>query len=339
MILVTGGAGLIGSALLRHLSANPDYALAVVDELGCDQRVFNLAGLNLAAFFSPADLLARLRARRALPRFQAVVHLGACSSTLETDASYLMRNNFDFSRTLALWCLERGVRFVYASSAATYGDGSAGYGDDLALLPQLLPRNPYAFSKHAFDLWALHAGAFSGPGAITGLKYFNVYGPGEAHKGPMRSMVLKACEQIQATGSVRLFKSHRPDFADGEQRRDFLYVNDAAALTAWFLQHPEAVGIFNLGSGQARSWNDLARAVFQALGRDPRIEYIEMPAEMRAAYQYDTCADLTRLRAAGCHFRAMTLEEGVNDYVRNHLYAPARSSPDAPRPTPLPPPS
>ncbi|MGH9394478.1 MAG: ADP-glyceromanno-heptose 6-epimerase, partial [Terriglobales bacterium] len=291
-----------------------------VDDLGSDRKFLNLAGRPCADVWATDAFQARINADGGLPKLAVVVHLGACSSTIEADGGFLMRNNFAYTRTLAEWCLRHGVRFIYASSAATYGDGGLGYSDDPALLPRLRPLNKYAFSKHAFDLWALHQGAFQGPGAITGLKYFNVYGPNEGHKGDMRSMVLKAFEQIQATGRVRLFKSYRQGIADGEQTRDFLYVDDAVAATAWFLDHPEASGIFNLGSGVARTWNDLARAVFAALGREPQIEYIEMPEAIRPAYQYSTCADVTRLRAAGCSVPFRSLEDGVRDYVR-HLLA------------------
>ena len=320
-ILVTGAAGFLGSTLAARLVALGS-PVAAADALAVDRRSLNLAGVAIADYWDRDELLRRIGSDRpsALPSLRALVHLGACSSTTETDADFLMRNNFAYTRTLAEWCLRRGVRFIYASSAATYGDGALGYGDDLAGLPHLRPLNKYAFSKHAFDLWALHHRAFEGPGGITGLKYFNVYGPNEAHKGDMRSMVLKAYEQIQATGRVRLFKSYRPGTADGEQTRDFLHVDDAAAATAWFLDHPEATGIFNIGSGVARSWNDLAHAVFAALGRAQEIEYIEMPEAIRAAYQYSTCADITRLRAAGCTIPFRSLEEGVRDYVA-HLRA------------------
>ncbi len=313
-ILITGAAGLIGSALARLLA--PQSALYVVEALGADQRWTHLAGLDLAGFWPREAFLAGLETRPArLPRFDAIIHLGASTSTTETDLDAVMRNNFAFTEALARWALDRGIRFLYASSAATYGAGEQGYADDPATLPRLRPLNPYAFSKHAFDLWALRHGAFAGPGAITGLKYFNIFGPREEHKGEMRSMVLKAFEQIQSAGAVRLFRSHRPEFADGDQRRDFLHVDDAAAITAWFLEHPEATGIFNVGSGVARTWNDLARAAFGALGLPPRIEFIEMPAAIRAAYQYDTRAYLTRLRAAGCQLPARSLEQGVRDYA------------------------
>ena len=313
-LLVTGSAGLIGAAVARAAHALGGTIFAV-DTLGSDARWRNLAGLPLADYWDRDELLARMERGRGLPRFDAVIHLGACTDTTERDAGFLMRNNFAYTRALAAWCRARGVRFLYASSAATYGDGALGYSDAPAQLPKLRPLNAYAFSKHAFDLWALGAGAFDQPNGITGLKYFNVYGPGEAHKGDMRSMVLKAWEQIRATGKVRLFRSHRPEYRDGEQVRDFLHVDDAAAMTLWFLDHPEATGIYNLGSGTARSWNDLARAVFAALGREPAIEYVPMPEAIRGAYQYSTCADLGRLRTAGCTLNPRTLEEGVKDYV------------------------
>ena len=321
-LVITGAGGFIGSALAWYLRGLGWDALAVVSDPGPSSALLNLSGLAIAENWAPDDFLVRIAADRGLPAISAIVHLGACSSTTATDGSFLMRNNFAYTRTLAEWCLRHGVRFIYASSAATYGGGELGYGDDPALLPRLRPRNKYAFSKHAFDLWALHHGAFEGPGAITGLKYFNVYGPNEYHKGEMRSMVLKAYEQIQATGTVRLFKSHRPEFGDGEQERDFIYVKDAVAITAWFLEHPEATGIFNVGSGVARTWNDLARSVFAALGRELRIEYIDMPEAIRPAYQYSTCAEMGRLRAAGCDLPIRSLEDGARDYVQNYLATP-----------------
>ncbi|MGH9481929.1 MAG: ADP-glyceromanno-heptose 6-epimerase [Terriglobales bacterium] len=315
--VLTGAAGFLGSALARRLAA-AGRGIIAVDDLGADQRWRNLAGVPLADFWSPAELLERLE-RGAVPELAAVVHLGACSSTTEQDAAFLMRNNFAYTRTLAAWCLDHGVRFIYASSAATYGDGSQGYSDAPEALPTLRPLNKYAFSKHAFDLWALRHGAFQGPGAITGLKYFNVFGPNEYHKGEMRSMALKAFEQVQATGTAQLFQSHRPDCAHGDQTRDFICVQDAVAITAWFLDHPEAAGIYNVGSGVARSWNDLANAVFSALDRPARIEYVPMPEAIRPAYQYHTCADLSRLRAAGCDLPLRSLEDGIAAYVRNYL--------------------
>ncbi len=313
-IVVTGGAGMIGSSCAAALAARGER-VGVVDVLGSDGRWGNLLGVPLVDYWHRDGFLAALEAGR-VARPKAILHLGACSSTTEKDAAFLMRNNFGYTRALARWCLEHGVRFVYASSAATYGDGGAGFSDDPAGLESLQPLNPYGMSKHAFDLWALRAGALSGDGAIAGLKYFNVYGPGEEHKGEMRSMVLKAWEQILATGRLRLFRSYRPEIGDGEQQRDFLSLSDAVSITIWFVDHPEVSGIFNVGSGVARTWNELAGAVFAALGREAAIEYIDMPESVRGAYQYFTCADLTRMRAAGCGVRIRSLKEGVGDYVK-----------------------
>lgn len=320
-VIVTGGAGLIGTAVVQLL-VQQGRAVAVVEMLQADSRYGHLRGIELAGYWHRDEFLPALMAGR-IRRPEAIIHLGACSATTEADADLLMRANFTYTRELATWCLRQGVRFIYASSAATYGGGALGYRDALDHLPQLRPLNKYGFSKHVFDLWAWRSGSFFGPGAITGLKYFNVYGPHEEHKGEMRSMVLKAYEQICATGRVRLFRSERPDYADGEQRRDFLYVRDAAAMTVWFLDHPEAAGIYNLGSGVERSWNDLARAVFSTLQREPRIEYVAMPENLRGSYQYATCADLTRLRGAGCRVRARTIEEGVQDYFHDCGFVPA----------------
>lgn len=315
-VIITGGAGFIGSALAAHLLERDRGPVAIVDEVGRDQRWRNLAGLAIGDYWDKSEFLARLEAGRPLPHPRALIHLGACSSTTETDADLLMRNNFAYSRSLALWALRHGVRFIYASSAATYGDGEQGYDDALSGLARLQPRNKYAFSKHAFDLWARCHGALD---AITGLKYFNVFGPNEYHKGEMRSMALKAFEEIQASGRVRLFKSHRAGIPDGEQKRDFIYVADAVAMTAWLLDHPEATGLFNIGSGVARSWNDLVGAIFAALGRELRIEYVEMPPGLRAGYQYFTCARLDRWLQAGGPAPVWPLERAVRDYVQQYL--------------------
>jgi ADP-L-glycero-D-manno-heptose 6-epimerase len=316
MIAITGGAGFIGSALAWHLNRAGRHEILLVDRLGKGEKYRNLAGLNLADYWEADEFIGRMEAGKPLPSIEAVVHLGACSSTTEDDASFLMRNNFAYSRALAEWCLERGVRFIYASSAATYGDGRTGYADDERRLAQLLPLNKYGLSKHAFDLWAAHRGALR---SITGLKFFNVYGPNEYHKGAMRSMVVKGYEEIRRSGSVRLFKSYRPDYADGEQVRDFIYVKDAVAIAAWFLDHPRATGIFNVGSGRAESWNQLAASLFEAMGRPPKIEYVEMPDGLREKYQYSTRAEMSRLREQGCTIAVRPLREGVAEYVNKYL--------------------
>jgi len=242
--------------------------------------------------------------------------MGACSSTTEQDADYLMENNFHYSCRLADWALAKGVRFIYASSAATYGDGSLGFSDDDRQTRGLQPINMYGYSKQLFDLRVLREGLQD---RVAGIKFFNVFGPNEYHKGDMTSVVFKAFHQIRETGRVRLFKSYRPEYDDGGQKRDFVYVKDCVEILWWLLNHREANGIFNLGTGQARTWNDLIWAVFAALGRPVEIDYIEMPEALQGQYQYFTEAQMDKLRAAGCPMRFGTLEEAVGDYVRNHL--------------------
>jgi ADP-L-glycero-D-manno-heptose 6-epimerase len=264
----------------------------------------------------PSALLGRLQSG-ALGKFDFVFHLGACSSTTETDEEFLRKNNFEYSRDLADWALRSGVRFVYASSAATYGDGSAGMDDkDLRSLERLQPLNPYGCSKQMMDLHAWRQGWLE---RLVALKYFNVFGPNEEHKGDMRSVVRKSFTQVKETGVIRLFKSYRPEYSDGEQRRDFLYVKDAVAMTLHLAANSDAHGIFNIGSGETHTWNELAGAVFAALGREPCIEYIEMPRSIRDQYQYFTQADIRKLRAAGYVRPVTPLSEAVGDYVCNYL--------------------
>ncbi|RKX33035.1 MAG: ADP-glyceromanno-heptose 6-epimerase [Verrucomicrobia bacterium] len=315
-IIVTGGAGFIGCNLIAELNRRGRSDILIVDELGADGRKWkNLVGLRFSDYLHK-DRFRTLLASGPLPSPDVVFHLGACSVTTESDADYLADNNFAFSKELCTWTLRKGARFIYASSAATYGDRSQGYSDALEVLPRLRPLNMYAFSKHMFDLWAKERGLFQ---LIVGLKYFNVYGPHEEHKGEMRSVVHKAFEQIMETGRVRLFRSYRPDYRDGEQKRDFIYVKDAVKVTLFFMDHANISGLFNCGTGLARTWNDLARAVFDALGRKPRIEYIEMPPGLSARYQYHTEADITRLRQAGYRDDFMSLEDGIRDYVHSYL--------------------
>ena len=313
--IVTGGAGFIGRNVVAELNRRGEERILVVDELGSDDRWKNLRALKFEDVCLSGKFREDFQADR-LPAVKAVYHLGACSSTTETNANYLLDNNYQYTRELCEWCLKRGARFVYASSAATYGDGAQGYSDADAATPALLPLNMYGMSKQLFDLWALRNGVL---GRIAGLKYFNVYGPGEDHKGDMRSVIHKAHGQIRETGAVKLFKSYRPDYKDGEQVRDFVYVKDAVDVTLFCGENPQASGLFNCGTGRARSWNDLAKAVFAALGLEPRIEYIDMPVSLRGKYQYFTQAEMGKIRAAG-YARAFTaLEDGIREYVRDHL--------------------
>lgn len=318
-LLVTGGAGFIGSALVRELNRRGFEDVTVADFLGQDEKWKNLVPLRFRSYLEADDLLNRvLHEPDALPRFAAVFHLGACSATTERDAAYLIRNNYEYSKRLAAWARRIGARFIYASSAATYGDGTAGMSDTAPDLHAFRPLNMYGYSKQLFDLHVFGPGSAPDPD-IIGLKYFNVFGPNEDHKGDMRSLVHKAYGQIVATGAVQLFQSHHPDYRDGEQMRDFLYVKDAVNFTLALAENPFASGLYNVGSGEANTWLTLAGALFAALGREPRIEFIPMPEALRGKYQYFTRADISKLRAA-CPAVALTpLTEAVRDYVQNYL--------------------
>ncbi len=313
--IVTGAAGFIGSNLIAALNARGDSNIMAVDELGTDEKWKNLVGLEFQDYWEKDDFLFALR-NDSLGKVDTVFHLGANSSTTEKNASHLVENNYRFTRELCEWCLHHDIRFVYASSAATYGDGSLGYSDSDDVTPALKPLNMYGYSKQMFDLWAMRHGLFD---RIAGLKYFNVYGPRENHKGDMRSVVNKAYHQIRETGEVKLFKSYKPEYKNGEQLRDFVYVKDAVAATLFLHDRSDASGLFNCGTGKARTWNDLVQAVFKAMGMEPKIAYIDMPESLRAKYQYRTEADMTKLRDAGYEDPFMSLEEGVADYVKNWL--------------------
>ena len=314
-VVVTGGAGFIGRNVVAELNRRGEERILIVDDLGTDERWKNLRGLKFEDIWS----IGKFRAAFGAEQWEAtkvVYHLGACSATTETDADYLLDNNYRYTKELCEWCLGHGARFVYASSAATYGDGAQGYSDADEATPGLVPLNMYGMSKQLFDLWALRNGVL---GKIAGLKYFNVYGPGEDHKGDMRSVIHKAHGQIRETGAVKLFKSYRAEYGDGEQVRDFVYVKDAVDLTLYCGENKKASGLFNCGTGRARSWNDLAKAVFAALGRKTKIEYIEMPEALRGKYQYFTQAEMGKLRAAGYAQAFTALEDGIREYVQDHL--------------------
>lgn len=316
MILVTGGSGFIGSALIAELNARGYDDIFVVDILGQDERWKNLRNLRFSDYMESEDFSQMVTDSEVELDIDAVIHLGACSDTTEQDCSYLVRNNYEFSKLLAGWAMEIGARFIYASSAATYGDGSHGFEDNEDALSDLVPLNMYGYSKHMFDLWCKRQGLLD---KFVGLKYFNVFGPNEYHKGEMRSFVLKAYEQIKASGRVKLFKSYRQDYENGGQLRDFIYIRDAVAMTLFFLERPDTAGVYNVGTGKARSWNDLAAAVFKAMDRPVNIEYIDMPEILRDKYQYFTQADMTKIREAGWEEKTTPLEDAVVDYVRNYL--------------------
>ena len=324
MLLVTGAAGFIGSNVVASLNEAGRSDIVVNDVLGGEGKWRNLASRQFADFIPPADLMRWLEGRK----LEAVVHLGAISSTTATDGDLVIEANFRLPLRLFEWCASARTSFIYASSAATYGDGEAGYSDDWsrAALQRLKPMNLYGWSKHVFDLAVVERVARKDkvPPQWAGLKFFNVFGPNEYHKGEMMSLVAKRFDDAKAGSAIRLFKSHRAGIADGQQRRDFIYVDDAVAVVRWLLETPSVSGIFNVGTGKARSFRDLMTAMFAALGRKPAIEYIDMPASIRDSYQYFTQAETTNLRRAGYNADFTPLEEAVQRYVTGYLDRPDR---------------
>ncbi len=316
MYIVTGGAGFLGSALIWELNKAGIENILVVDNLSTSEKWKNLVGLRYADYMHRDAFIQNVRSKGLWPNVKGVVHLGACSDTTEKDADFLMQNNTHFSIDLCEASLKNGARFLNASSAATYGDGSLGFNDSVKLIPQLRPLNMYGYSKQLFDLWLLRT---KNSAKVASLKFFNVYGPNEYHKGSMRSVVCKAHTEILEQGTLRLFRSTTPQYSDGGQMRDFVYVKDCSAMMLWILQHRKVNGIFNVGTGKARTWNDLAHAVFTALDKETRIEYIDMPKLLHGKYQNYTEACMDALLAKGCPPCRYTLEEGVKDYVQNYL--------------------
>ena len=324
MIVVTGGAGFIGSNLLAGLEARGARGLVVCDRLGAGDKWRNIAKRDIANVVAPEDLLGFLSDTGAA--VEAVVHLGAVSATTETDVDFILRNNFHFAAEVWAWCAQNAVRLIYASSAATYGDGALGFDDDGAedALARLRPLNPYGWSKNLFDRAVARTVAAGSPSPPqwAGLKFFNVYGPNEYHKEGQISVALKTWREIAAGGPAILFRSHHPDYGDGGQLRDFIWVGDCVAVILWLLDNPEVNGLFNVGTGTARSFADLAAAVCRAAGGEPDISYVDTPANIRDQYQYFTEAKIERLRAAGFDAPFTGLEDGVSRYVRDHLATP-----------------
>lgn len=317
MIIVTGGAGFIGSNIVKALNDAGEDNILIVDRLGTAEKWKNLTDLRFGDYEHRDDFLAKLDRGIFDHGLWAVFHMGACSSTTEKDADYLVKNNFEFSRNIATRFAARdGLRFVYASSAATYGDGSEGYADDESCLARLRPLNMYGYSKHMFDQWAFRTGFWK---RAVGLKYFNVFGPNEYHKGEMRSVAIRAYFQAKRTGRVKLFKSYRTDYEDGCQCRDFIYVKDAVRISLYFLERPDVNGIFNAGTGIPRTFLDLAGAVFSAMSKPPVVEFIDMPDGLEKRYQYYTKAPMGKLHGVGFQKDFLSLEEAVRDYVINYL--------------------
>jgi ADP-L-glycero-D-manno-heptose 6-epimerase len=315
LIIVTGGAGFIGSCIIRYLNDLGKTNIIVVDELGKKEKWKNLVHKRFVDTLHKSQLFDWLEGKESI--VEAFIHLGACSDTMEVDASYLLENNYRYTCRLAEYALKHGHRFIYASSAATYGDGGQGFNDDEKSIYELQPLNMYGFSKQLFDQWALNEGVFD---RIVGLKYFNVFGPNELHKGRMASAITRMVPQIQKGERVKLFKSNVPDqFADGEQKRDFIYVKDVVRMTCDFLEN-DVGGLFNIGSGVASTWKELAESVYRALGQEPNIEYIDMPSELIGKYQNYSRAEMTKTKAVlNDSVNCMSLKDSVFDYVKNYL--------------------
>jgi ADP-L-glycero-D-manno-heptose 6-epimerase len=319
MLLVTGGAGFIGSNIVAALNEAGRADVAICDVLGHDGKWRNLAKRQVADIVPPAELLAWLKGRR----LDAVIHMGAISETTATDGDLVIETNFRFSMRLLDWCTAQAVPFIYASSAATYGDGAKGFADDpsLAALKALRPMNLYGWSKHLFDMAVMERASRASmlPPQWAGLKFFNVFGPNEYHKGPMMSVLARRFDDIKAGRVVELFKSHRDGIADGDQRRDFISVDDVVRVVMWLLATPAVSGLFNVGTGKARSFRDLMLAAYAALGAAPNIRYIDMPASIRDSYQYFTQSEVDRLQRAGYNGGFTALEEAVALYVKGYL--------------------
>ena len=307
-VVVTGGAGFIGSCLIHKLNAEGINDIIVVDKLGRSEGWKNLVGKRFTEYLDKDALLDYL----AKHKCELILHMGACSSTTETDVSFLMENNYGYTQKLALWALKNKAHFIYASSGATYGDGRQGYSDDNKITPKLKPLNAYGYSKQIFDLWLLENGYDK---KFTGFKFFNVFGPNEYHKGDMRSLVAKAYPEILQGKGMKLFKSYKKEYGDGDQKRDFVYIKDVLEVVWYFIKHPRLAGIYNVGTGRAESWNELAKAMFAAAGLKPEITYIEMPEVLKNKYQYFTLADISKLRAAGYKKEFSGLNEAVKDYA------------------------
>jgi len=316
MYIVTGAAGLIGSGVVWGLNQRGIDRIIAVDNLEVSEKWKNLRALRYAEYEEKDDFREMIQDGTFDDRnIEAIIHMGACSSTTERDAGYLIDNNYKYTQELASFAAARGIRFIYASSCATYGDGSQGYLDDENKLEQLRPMNMYGYSKHMFDLWAKRTGLLD---KITGLKFSNVYGSNEMHKAEMRSVVCRAYEQISESGKMALFKSYIDEYKDGEQMRDFIYIKDAVDMILFLLDHENAHGIYNIGSGRAETWNALATAAFEAMDKAVNIEYIDMPEHLRDRYQYYTKTEMGKLRALGYNKEVTSLKDAIADYIRNY---------------------
>lgn len=315
MIIVTGGAGFIGSCIVRTLNDAGIEDIIIVDNIASTDKWMNIRNKKFIKYVHKSQFLTELDSYEGVT---AIIHMGAQSSTTEKDFDYLWNNNFEYTKTLWNYCSEKQISFIYASSAATYGDGELGFDDEMDI-DKLLPLNGYGYSKQLFDLWVKHQ-ATEFPAQYVGLKFFNVYGPNEYFKGSMASMVYHGYKQIQESGTIKLFKSCNPDYEDGGQLRDFVYVKDICSVVMWLLENQNVSGLFNVGTGCAQSFEELANATFHALGLEPNVMYIDMPEHLKKKYQYYTQAKMCKLYEAGYDKKFMSIEDGVKDYVLNHLH-------------------
>ncbi len=320
MKIITGGTGFIGSAICWRLNKLGAHDILLVDTDMDGLKKKNVETLDYVDFVDKDTFLRQIRKGSINYKVDSIYHMGACSSTTEDNMDFLIENNVEYSKQLGNWCLKNNAKYIYASSGATYGDGSLGFDDDLETIPKLKPLNKYGLSKQMFDMWVIENNYHT---KYVGLKYFNVFGPNEDHKGDMRSMVNKAYSQILNTGKLKLFKSLKPEYKDGEQMRDFIYIKDAVEMTLFFDPFNEAgkseTGIYNLGSGTASTWLEAAGAVFKAIDKEPNIEYIDMPENIRNQYQYYSKANINKLKDAGYENQCMKLEDSIADYVKNYL--------------------
>ena len=316
MIIVTGGAGFIGSAIVWRLNKEGYDKIIIVDNLGNTDKWKNLVKLKFYDIIHKDDFLKLIEKGIFDKDVEGIIHLGACTDTTEKNANYLLRNNYEYSKSLLKWAISKNKRFIYASSAATYGDGKNDFVDEESKIPSLKPLNMYAYSKQLFDLWVLKQGLFD---KVAGIKYFNVYGPNEYHKGEMASVVYKSFLQIKNFGKVRLFKSYNPKYKDGWQMRDFVYVKDVVDLTLFIYKNKKVNGIFNAGTGKARSFYELVSIIFKILGKKEKIKYIDMPSDIKDKYQYFTEAKMDKIKKIGYKRKFFSLEEGIRDYLENYL--------------------
>jgi len=315
MIIVTGAAGFIGSVIAKSLNLDGKKDLLLVDKFTKSAKWKNVVNLNFIDFVDRDSFLERLE-NGDFSGVELVIHMGACADTTEFDMNYLMHQNYEYSKRLCLWCLKNNVRFIYASSAAVYGDGTKGFNDNNELTMELEPLNPYGFSKLLFDKWLINTGHVD---SVVGLRFFNVFGPNEYHKNKMSSIIYRSFPMAKKEGVVRLFKSYIKNIEHGDQRRDFIYIKDVISVVEFFIKNNNINGIFNVGSGKARSFNDLAVSLLNAMGKKPVIEFFDMPEEIRNKYQYFTEADISKLIKAGYNKELSSLEGAVDDYVQNYL--------------------